>query len=314
MADTDKNATDGVEDAETAETTRPSGATVLTVLGALLGALLLFLLLSVGYVAAFTPNCESCHMVGEFEQGTLGAAHASVECATCHVPVDLASRVSFASQQVFSMRLGILPPAGRKGAFVPDDVCLGCHEMVVLEVTYSKGYAVKHVSCAEGRACVDCHSATAHGSAAVWPRTPQMSDCMECHSDGDGTAECDTCHDERTESERLGTGPWSVTHGPDWASTHGMGEPETCGACHPQDFCSGCHGVDIPHDEDFKRRHAEQATAADARCEECHSQAFCDDCHGLEMPHPDAFTPEHADIVEADGQQRVRHMSHAEGL
>lgn len=69
-------------------------------------------------------------------------------------------------------------------------------------------------------------------------------------------------------------------------------EISSCGTCHDkQAFCVPCHGMDLPHPEDFvkpkqkddpKGHPAIAKTAAGKKCEQCHHESgtkFCDGCH-----------------------------------
>ncbi|MDO8915188.1 MAG: cytochrome c3 family protein [Coriobacteriia bacterium] len=58
-----------------------------------------------------------------------------------------------------------------------------------------------------------------------------------------------------------------------------------CGTCHIKTkFCDSCHGMEIPHPEEFKTKsHPEVVKTAAAKCVMCHGEpaktGFCDDCH-----------------------------------
>jgi hypothetical protein len=57
-----------------------------------------------------------------------------------------------------------------------------------------------------------------------------------------------------------------------------------CQTCHVEDtFCLNCHGMEMPHPEEFKTKtHPETAAAQLDKCEFCHQQSttfFCDSCH-----------------------------------
>ncbi len=266
-----------------------------------LALLALVFTVSIAYVAVAQPGCESCHLVGEYGEATIASSHASVKCMACHPGSGVLQRLSFSSNVVNSMLLGIVPSQGRPGASVEDAACLACHDLVLEQLTDSKGYRIQHLTCAADRSCVDCHSSVAHGSASTWPRSSEMSVCVECHDGATASNQCDACHSGKTESERIGQGAWRVTHGQDWRSAHGMGNFETCSACHPKDYCVRCHGIALPHDEDFMREHAVLSLTPGSLCDDCHHTSFCSDCHGIEMPHPVTFIAEHAVIVAAEG-------------
>jgi hypothetical protein len=57
-----------------------------------------------------------------------------------------------------------------------------------------------------------------------------------------------------------------------------------CATCHVKDtFCNGCHGMEMPHPEEFKTKsHPQVAATAIDKCEFCHQQSttfFCSSCH-----------------------------------
>lgn len=57
-----------------------------------------------------------------------------------------------------------------------------------------------------------------------------------------------------------------------------------CSTCHVEDrFCMDCHGMEMPHPEEFRvRTHPELVATAMDKCEYCHTDAdphFCDRCH-----------------------------------
>jgi hypothetical protein len=199
------------------------------------------------------------------------------------------------------MALHLAPQGSGLAAGVPDSTCLSCHEAVMNEVVTAQGVAIDHSQCSKGRLCTDCHSETAHGTATSWPKTAQMNQCLDCHATQRVRDDCTTCHAAKSAQQRLRTGEWAVTHGPNWKQTHGMGNWKTCAACHPDDYCVRCHGIPLPHDADYVTNHSAQALTNRKDCGMCHKQAFCDGCHGMEMPHPALFTPSHSWIVEKRG-------------
>ncbi|HEX9092587.1 MAG TPA: NapC/NirT family cytochrome c [Coriobacteriia bacterium] len=58
-----------------------------------------------------------------------------------------------------------------------------------------------------------------------------------------------------------------------------------CSTCHiTSKFCSGCHGMEIPHPEEFKTKsHPEAVKTQAEKCVMCHGKpeetGFCDNCH-----------------------------------
>lgn len=262
------------------------------------------------YNAVALPGCVSCHDEGAFGAATRSAAHAGVDCASCHVPDSVTGRFAFGFRQAYHMTVPIVSGRGREWETVPDARCLACHEDVQSATVSANGVRISHALCATDERCSDCHAATAHGGATTWARTYDMETCLGCHV-SQGAAECDLCHDGRLPADRVTTGVFAITHGPQWESTHGMGDSATCIACHTAASCEKCHGVGLPHSVKYVERHAADAARPEARCGSCHeTSTFCDGCHGLPMPHPAGFTEGHAALAEAD--QRLCDRCHAD--
>lgn len=272
-------------------------------LGLIVAVILLSMCLAVGVTAAALPGCQGCHFKNtDFKTATSATAHSQVPCAACHVQTDRAvPRVKFAVYQVYGMWLPILNPAGTDIASVKNDQCIKCHAIINTKVVESSGLRIKHSSCAESRACVDCHSPVGHGSATRWPRVFSMNDCVTCHKDKRATLACTSCHVGRTEDRPLIGAEYTVTHGPTWMKTHGMGQMSSCSVCHQADACARCHGLGVPHTPNFVADHAKIAVRTDAKCSMCHDKAFCFGCHQVEMPHPASFTPTHSALVKREG-------------
>jgi len=84
-----------------------------------------------------------------------------------------------------------------------------------------------------------------------------------------------------------------------------------CSTCHIENtFCLGCHGMEMPHSEEFETKtHPETAATMIDKCEFCHQQSttyFCDNCHhGTKVDWTfDAATPwqnQHAKTVVEKG-------------
>lgn len=257
--------------------------------------------LVLGATTILLPGCSRCHDGAKFAAQTRSGSHANVDCTRCHVQTGIAERAVYGAHIVFSsLRLSSL---GGETPAIPDATCLSCHANVMKKVASRNGLRIDHRQCAKGRVCIDCHSETAHGTAVTWPKTADMNQCLDCHSAEKVGADCSICHASRSQQERLRTGDWVATHGPNWKQTHGMGDWKTCAACHPTDYCSRCHGISLPHDPDFIRNHPVQALTNRKDCAVCHKQAFCDGCHGLEMPHPASFTPSHSSVVKKRGSK-----------
>jgi len=282
-----------------------SSLIALIVLG-LVAFVIVGLSVAVAASAARLPACASCHMKGEFATATEAGSHAAIPCASCHVPDDVLSRTDYGLHVVSRTLVPFGGSVGRGASGVPDSACLNCHSAVMESVSEANGLRIDHAKCSVGSQCTDCHSAVAHGEQVGWTRTYTMDECLHCHGQGDTVVKCDTCHENRRTKDRIVAGPWRVTHGPNWRKTHGMGDQFTCSACHPQGYCTKCHGPGLPHGETFMIEHSNIAKTPEAKCTTCHGPEFCTGCHGVQMPHPSKFTEEHSTIVKKDGEAVCR--------
>ena len=255
--------------------------------------------------AVALPGCESCHLSGEFARDSGVSPHASTECVACHVEPGVAGRYEFATRQVFHMVVPLIREVDRAAADVSDARCLSCHgELEIAKVTETNGMRIVHSKCADGATCTSCHSVTAHGASTRWPRTSRMEDCFSCHGDTNTVTDCDACHTRRDQRDLISSGTFRTTHGPEWQTTHGMGDTRTCVACHDDDKCGSCHGPGVPHEGRFLETHSTFSTDPASKCTTCHTKRFCSDCHGYPMPHTTKFTLEHGATVEKDGEKR----------
>ena len=77
------------------------------------------------------------------------------------------------------------------------------------------------------------------------------------------------------------------SHNEDWSGSHGAagaGQPGLCELCHKDsrgDSCLTCHGVSLPHSEDYVMEHSDEASFdSGGVCSRCHNLAEdCAMCH-----------------------------------
>lgn len=250
------------------------------------------------YYGVQLQDCSSCHTEHEFTSATMASSHASVECGSCHGANGPVGRLNFAISHLGQMVTGSAETK-RDVASVSNANCLSCHDQVIAQPVTASGINIDHALCAENTACTDCHSAVAHGEQTSWLRVYDMETCLSCHAKQAAT-NCDLCHAGRRPANRIASGVFAVTHGPQWEKTHGMGDSATCSVCHTAATCESCHGVGLPHDANFMKEHSTFATDDKAKCSSCHTERFCSDCHGLAMPHPNKFVREHAQEARDD--------------
>lgn len=260
---------------------------------------------------AAVPSCLECHEVG--------ASHFDApdeSCATCHVPLAEATRLSREQIGAFEAPASHESPEflmiGHGGAARgPDgtvaascatcharDFCVECHvdapeQPLVQALAPDRRSTVLAADFEEPASHRQPTFVTEHGGPA---RSGDQA-CQTCHAQ----ESCLTCHVATPEVaqdlhargpgrgvgarvERTPPESHDVTfidrHGPPASTT-----PATCAACHAREECLDCHrpnAANAPgyHDEGFLTRHPAAAYVRESSCSECHNpRTFCATCH-----------------------------------
>ena len=250
-------------------------------------------------------GCGSCHAMGPYAAVGGDSSHSALGCQQCHAREGVTGILADGFR---AMRWTGAAFVGRgvAGYTTDQSSCLRCHESVLVGTTVSRGIAVRH-SDFIATPCGYCHEGTGHMIEGRTYRGPAMDDCLTCHKTSQSNlAGCEKCHPKVAERDRRETQTaWRVTHGPNWQTTHAMGNMATCSSCHPTEFCAKCHGVKLPHPPDWARAHGRglDPVTRDS-CATCHELSWCDTCHGgLSMPHPAGFMPDHGVLANDVGEQ-----------
>ena len=259
-----------------------------------LGVVLAGLMSTGGYYAYQTYDfvehdnefCLSCHLMVDPYERFAQSAHQDLGCKDCHQPT-LIQRSRMGLTQFVEN-----PDSLTAHAYVPNDLCAGCHIdgdperwAVVAATAGHKMHLESDDPGLQGLQCVECHSSSLHEFAASDQTCAQSG----CHTDSgiqlggmsDLTIHCAACH---------GFNAGVAGDGPDAAFAALAPDQDTCLSCHamqalatmpaddPHDgTCSSCHN---PH---------EQATPAEA-AESCASAG----CH----TDAEALTPFHRGLDE----------------
>lgn len=287
-----------------------------------------------GFVSAFSASprfCANCH--ASQAEALAAGEHAGTHCDTCHVSSGPLGLVENRLGVVSMVAAAPLRPFGVSSAtsgVVDRRNCLRCHEAMLATTVSVNGIRMNHAAPQKaGWTCDRCHGAIGHAVARADARDTSltaslstarytMDGCLECHSaNEENIATCDVCHASESGQARrrfAQATPWRVIHGGNWRRTHGMGNLATCRACHSDDYCVTCHGIRLPHPDDFLASHG-PAVVADGpeNCVRCHASSSCDSCHGIEMPHPATFLKSHSTTVKASGDQ-VCERCHGESV
>lgn len=208
--------------------------------------------------------CGSCHEVSAAVVAWEGGSHAKSSCYGCHaggsVSGALYASVSGVARQL--MGASVAPQEG-----VSSSACLRCHQDIVAATTSGKT-RMRHSDVIEAAmVCVECHPRSGHEyrDAATVPERSMMDRCLTCHDGDTASSDCSTCHAEP---------PLDVTSG-----EVPMGATEiatTCRGCHSEALskrCIACHGLELPHPQEFMSQHAGASQDDPRICERCHYQA-----------------------------------------
>jgi hypothetical protein len=223
-------------------------------------------------------NCLECHQ--------LSGSHLAVPdtaCATCHVPLWEAPRLSRSDVARFSE-----PESHRQAGFE-----LAGHGQLAKPASGGRGVAAGCATCHAREFCITCHV-----------NAPEVPAIQALGLDERSTA---------LKSE-LPVPPSHREAG--FLESHGRaaaGKNATCAACHTQQSCTECHAGVAPrsvallrvagagrgqgatvtrksppnHTWEFRERHGPEANARASSCEGCHVRSQCLECH---RPDP-AGTP-----------------------
>jgi hypothetical protein len=157
--------------------------------------------------------------------------------------------------------------------------------------------------------CAACHVANTHEPDRI--NRPTMVTCYQCHTleeDARAPGECSLCHpaDMDPEPETHLAANWTSVLHPEAAKEN----PFDCATCHQQQFCNSCHGLQLPHPDDFEgTEHAELFFEDPELCDTCHpreplvEREECDTCHHPQGPERSTWIDWHPNVVKDQGAE-----------
>ena len=284
--------------------------------------------------SGFGTSCEACHGQSSWEGATfdhdsifpLLGAHASADCAACHVDDVYAGTPSDCISCHAPEYQGTSEPDHQEAGFPTS--CQDCHDTLDWSnATLDHDEFFRLTGSHRRLDCLACHADGYEG-------TP--TDCFSCHvNDYNATEDpnhsaagfptaCETCHDtSRWSNATFEHDAWLLTGAHQAASCQSChadgfaGTPTDCYACHAEDYdatenpnhadagfpvtCEDCHdtsswgGGDFDHDELF----ALVGGHSGLSCESCHADGFegtPTDCYACHASDYEATTdPDHVD-------------------
>jgi len=249
-------------------------------------------------VTASPRVCGSCHEMNAALASWRASGHTQVRCPQCHekprpwyqFPQTLAVRSAMLTRDVRAH----WSADGAKAVMasydttptITDSTCLQCHG-TSRKISMRFGTLIDHEEHAKrNKSCVSCHLWTAHPDPNAERPMLLMERCFTCHgrtASAKAPGTCDVCHPKsfnlRPASHKP-TSKWLKEHG---KAAQSKGQP--CAMCHDKGFCTGCHGVDMPHPANWAKGsppvHSQFAKTNRAVCTRCHPDKpnFCTMCH-----------------------------------
>jgi len=252
-------------------------------------------------------TCFGCHAHETQDHYVTGA------CTTCHMPL---AETSWSADKIAAITTPVYHDpadpflAEEHGPGTEDGVerCATCHTQDRCTACHVNATAVSEI---QALPAAPVHM-TLPEAEARYPTPPshEARNFLESHADGNGGAECSTCHtqddcaschlDVRGNEFREvfaaadvvapGVGieavapathetPFFMVDHPTLATT----DEGLCASCHTQPFCNDCHDeARTPefHEPNFVQRHSADAYGRNMECATCHStEVFCRACH-----------------------------------
>ncbi len=199
-----------------------------------------------GYTTAHSAICTGCHVVTPHDVAEVDRdPHAAVSCVACHEPGGLVGRYTAdMPSRVLHFIDGVVDPRVQEDyGRVRQAACTSCHAVDVVGIAFDelRGISMSHAEPLEASArCLDCHRMQ---DGVVGAHNAGMNPCLRCHDSLTASSECSTCHDEDAAvAARVRTDSLARVQIPE----------VSCSGCHDEvRQCDPCHGLRLPHTQEF---------------------------------------------------------------
>ncbi len=248
-----------------------------------------FLLVATGITTQQKSVCMSCHASSKHAKTSAREPHGETSCVACH---EGGGRLSSVTWSVVPrvVHMGQAALKSKKMAHygaTSSDSCTNCHREVLTKVTENpeRQLRMSHKEpVAAGAACVECHRLDASGN--VSRATQGMGPCLRCHNGSDAQSECSTCHTGDVSAAAIGERGLT-------GEARRLVPKADCYSCHDPAPCDSCHGVRLPHPQNYVVSHMRDAAEdlwdnEGKTCFSCHTanrrSCYAVGCHEFTMP------------------------------
>jgi hypothetical protein len=259
--------------------------------------------------------CAVCHKQQVARWRT--SAHTQAGCPACHegprawykMPEVLVPRFGMVKRKVetwFVASAASESVSPHVDVSVTDERCRSCH-VLTRTVTAENGTHINHAEHAKrNHSCLSCHQDMIHPVERKRTTDSLMTRCFCCHgtdTNPKAPRKCTTCHPNtfnfRPESHST---VWEKTH-PSVLKT----DKKECWFCHNKTDCGDCHGVPMPHPNNWSKGATKHSSTSENKwkvCEKCHHTGpdGCPSCHHEKYERaPGPWLKAHPQVVKAGG-------------
>ncbi len=244
---------------------------------------------AVGVASSTNELCSSCHVRTAHVQADKKDPHKKADCVSCHETGTYIGRIfTDVPGRAVHIVAGLQGDTKGLSGVVSSQGCASCHRQQITgtATVTDRSLKVSHKEPLEaGAECIDCHRLD---GGVVSDHVAGMAPCTRCHDGEIASIECSVCH--------IGDPAGAVRADrakPKNGGTRLVSNPK-CDGCHSdQSECDSCHGLRLPHSDQFKATgHAREATVdlwsnGGKRCGKCHYQDHndCGECHEPFLAH-----------------------------
>ncbi len=284
------------------------------------GVVALVIIAALGFVSSYTSQpgfCAKCHEMQPAYNAWKVSVHADVGCADCHYQGFFGffkQKAALASDVFKHITKSYAVPINKSSSLskeIHSDTCLTCHTPKRV-VTPRRTLVMNHnIHIKKGINCTTCHNRVGHPTEKGYQTFISMEGCFRCHGlskTAIAPGRCSACHPKSFGLIPV-SGALSHEAGTWLHGNHGKNAEKDitpCRMCHQKTFCSGCHGVEVPHSEKFiKKEHGGIGSKHPEICQKCHQQQdFCNACHHKAYNYngpPGGWVPTHRFAVAKVG-------------